>query len=281
MLDLFQIIIIIIFIIFLYCVFKISFDDYLDEADVIIDYIFIPNDIPINIHNNINEYNGLNADVHDHAIQRSVQTAFNKLNKWYNNHRNLQISESESINQIKDYIFKGFKGKREIAERAYNTIRTMQKLNGYLVSLKAHEIKILSVVWSRIKDPLNADVQDEIANNLVELLSDSTINLDNAYCLTGRVTRIIQSLESIDAEDIVNIISSDSIHLELKNKVPNLRDQYLSSHSMLKAYEQGDENVEDNVKQYVKQQLTVDYLDSKLLTPHAFDKIVTPYLNQL
>ena len=65
------------------------------------------------------------------------------------------------------------------------------------------------------------DKQD-LTDNLIRQLSEASLTLDQSRCLSGRIARIIQSLEAIDAENIVNIASSEDIRRELSDKVPVL-----------------------------------------------------------
>lgn len=249
-----------------------------DQANIVIDFIAGNNGYIID--NRPREM----VDVHDHTTQETLIKSYNKLHQWSNEH-NIKIDPDQTISEIKKLLFSGeLDLSLDKRERAYNTIKTINKVNGYIVSIDAREKDVLSLVWARIHDPVNASVKDQIVNNLFELLADSSINTDNTYCLTGRVTRMIQSLESLDTEEIVNISSSTVINRELQDRVPALIKQYFDGDAgKYEAYNKGDmkeENI-NVIREWVDNKLRQDYLHSGLLTDTQYQRITREYLEAI
>lgn len=202
-------------------------------------------------------------DVHDHTVQESLVKSFSKLSE--------KISRAnDSTEEIKKAIFEYGKTDVEMAERAYSTLRTIMKYNGKLSSINTDELTVLNMVWARIMDPVNEKVKQDLTDNLIRQLSEASLTLDQSRCLSGRIARIIQSLEAIDSENIVNIASSEDIRRELSDKVPVL----------IAGYTEDLDNTE-KLKQFVDMELRKDYVETKLLTEAEYLRIVKDYLEAI
>jgi len=203
------------------------------------------------------------VDVHDHAIQESVKLSIGKLRGWFSSLPPAKVLRSEQVlDQIKEYLFGEYQESHKNKEKTYSTLRTIERVNGTLSAADITELEVLSMVWHRIIDPVNHDVQRELKDNLLELLADSSIKVDNPYCLVGRITRMIQSLQSLDREDIVNIRSTDILAKELQNKIPMLRDEFFQQpggEELRVQYEEGTDNVAAELQSYVRQKILSDY----------------------
>jgi hypothetical protein len=222
-------------------------------------------------------------DVHDTVIQSSFTVSYQKLNEWKTDNPSLIISDKDAIKQIKEELFKI--NDIEKIDAIYSTLKTMIKFNEYIISVNCSEIDVLTLVWSRINDPVNKSVKTELVENLFEQLYDSNIDheTDHSRCLTGRVTRIIQSLESLDKEDIVNIVSTSSIKREISDKIPLLIKQMYESWTpeQINQYEDNDDRLTNDMKHYIYDQFKKEYVDRNIITKTSFNKIIEPYINEL
>jgi hypothetical protein len=219
------------------------------------------------------------TDVHDHDIQTSLKLGISKLDAWYKT-IDVPLTKEQTLKQIKEFIFDKYEGKYEEKEKAYNAVRIVEKSNGRLSSINKTELDVLLMVWQRIRDPVNKAVADELKNNLLGSLSDSIVSTYNSYCLVGRITRIVQSLQSLDIEHIVNIKSKDVIEKEIQGRIPILISDYFSiNKNEQEAYDNGDNNVARGLQAFVKEQLSMDYKDTDVIASH--NKLVDSYLNEL
>lgn len=246
-----------------------------DHADIIID---------VHPEIDIGTIHDPSTDVHDSYTQDSLIKSYNALKTWHLTVSNA-ITSDETISDVKKYIFKEYRGDMNSAEKAYTSLRTIEKVNGFVSAINANEKDVLMMTWSRINSNINSDVRLDLADNLVELLSDSSINLDNSYCLIGRVTRIVQSLESMDVENIVNITSTDSLKHELSNKVPLLIKEYFNENpSQKEIYENPDSNKESvndtvlSLKKFVRNILQLDYKFTNANVERRFYSIIDEYV---
>jgi hypothetical protein len=227
---------------------------------------------------------GQHNDVHDHDIQTSLRQGIEQLIKWYKT-VDIPLTKEQTMKQIKEFIFNKYHGKYEEKENAYNAVRTVELVNGKLVSTNKTELEILMMVWQRIRDPINKDVADELKNNLLGSLSDSMVNtgrdnMYNTYCLVGRVTRIVQSLQSLDVENIVNIKSVDIIAKEIQDKIPVFIEKYFTLHADEQtAYDNGDNDIAKKLQHYVNTQLRSDYKDTDIMDKHK--KLIDSYIDEL
>lgn len=220
-------------------------------------------------------------NVHDHEIQNSVIKAVVRLKRWYEDN----ATDTDVLAQIKEHIFNGYNGRYTVKENAYSTVRTIERVNGYMQNIDIRELDLLKIIWTRMSAPLNAEVSSALKDNLVELLADSTIRVDNPYCLTGRITRMVQALESIDAEGIVNITCTDNVKDEIAQKVPLLIENFFEDRPDDKdAYDRGSDRADSIAQELhnaVDAELRRDYLDTDILTEAKFKEIVAPYLEEI
>jgi len=205
------------------------------------------------------EIAGQGVDVHDHTVQNSLTSSFKALKTWYDTSPpNVNVT----LSNIKSAVFSS-KLDINIVEKAYSTLRSIEKINSNISSIGTDELTVLHIVWARINDPINAAVRNDLLENLVYQLADAAVNLDMSRCASGRVTRIIHALEAIDSENIISITSTDSIRRELNNKVPLLINKHDGKH---------------NIVDLIDKELRADYVDTKLLTDEMYDSLVKEYL---
>lgn len=219
-------------------------------------------------------------DVHDTDIQKSLRNGISELVKWYNR-VDVPLAKADVMKQIRKYIFDEYDGTYEEKERAYNTLRTMESTNGMLASVDRTEMQILMMVWQRIRDPVNQSVSMELKNNLIGALADANIRTTyNAYCLVGRVTRIVQALESLDTENIVNIKTKSIIKKEIQQKIPVLVDSFFEDNGEdREAYDDGDDEIAERLQHHVRDKLEEDYTGTTVMNDHR--NIIESYLEEL
>jgi predicted transcriptional regulator len=125
------------------------------------------------------------------------------------------------------------------------------------------------MVWARIQDPINEKARPDLIVSLIRQLAEASMTLDISRCVSGRIARIIQSLEAIDTEDVVNIASTEDIRRELSDKVPAL---------LARVADQDDTKY---LKDFVDKELRKDYVLTDLLTETEYTKIVKDYLDAI
>ncbi len=199
------------------------------------------------------------VDVHDHTVQNSLTSSFNALKTWYDK----ETRPRYSMSAIKSAIFSSG-SPVDTVEKAYSTVRSIEKINSKISSIDTDEVTVLQMVWARINDSVNNKVRADLVDSLIRQLADAAVNLDMSRCASGRVTRLIHALEAIDTENIISITSTENIRRELGDKVPLLIAKY-----------EGNTNIVD----LIDKELRADYVESKLLTPTVYESLVKDYLD--
>ena len=213
-------------------------------------------------------------DVHDHTVQASLVKSFEKLKETAT-----FVASTSFKEEIKKAIFEYAKRDVDVSERAYSTLRTMIKYNGRLSSIDTDELTVLEMVWSRIHDPVNSKVLDDLKDSLICQLAEASMTLDLSRCLSGRVARVIQSLEAIDAENVVNIASTEDIRRELSDKVPLLINNYYENGATDE--DEDEDETEAKIRDFVDNELRKDYVLTNLLTETEYVKITKDYLDAI
>lgn len=239
-----------------------------DQASIIIDVL------PVDTETDV-EVQVYKDDVHDHAIQKTVKLSYEKL-KLSSLSLSSVLDPVKALSEIKSYLFNSYNGDVAIKERAYSVLRTMERYNEKLNYLGngVSELNILALVWARIHNPVNHGVRDELLNNLMDELADASATLDSSRCVSGRIARIIQSLESLDSENIVNIASTSSLKVELGNKIPLLIKSFLKHKQLEEKYNQGDKTTENMVRDFVRDSLLTDYVNTDLMSKEIIDEFL-------
>jgi hypothetical protein len=242
--------------------------------------------------NNNEENNNDAQNVHDTSIQSHILNCINRLkeDKYV---AKMSLSTNELINEIKKYIFNEYKGAEDKKEKAIISLNKMKKINGQISKLNMTEIDILKLVWNRINNPINAANITNLKDNLVLELADSMIDDDNVYCVQGRASRIIQSLECSDAENIINLKPIWIIKEEIgtlfgkyRNKIyEKLNDTQKTIYNKTSNISKYEEKVINNINNImynkINEILRKKYLDTQIINEQQYLKITQPYFDAL
>ena len=227
------------------------------------------------------------TDVHDNTIQQSIVLGITALKQWYSQMYGTKPFEPSAIDDIKEYIFNGYDGSYKNKEAAYSTLKSIQSINGLHHNINMHELDVLLLVWLRICDPVNIEVIKDLKSNLVESMADGTVTIDSPYCLTGRITHIVQALESIDRGNIVNIKSTDSIKDEISSRIAHLRTDFFNKHKSLETLYNNDSEdeptrlVNEQLKSFINNTLREEYILTNIITEITYSKITVPLFDEL
>lgn len=129
-------------------------------------------------------------NVHDHETQSDIRNIASRLNI----NRTSNVVPDEILNYI--LVCEYGADKKNKAIQALDTIRD-HGIN--IVAVNATEQQILSAVWNRAHEPINADNAENIRMAIVDALA-SCIENERPVCSTGRSTRILASLCLLDKD---------------------------------------------------------------------------------
>lgn len=150
------------------------------------------------------------------------------------------------------------------------------------------EKDVFNLVWSRINDPINSDRKQEMIDIFAQNL-ESGIEHGMVVCSTGKIMRMIGSLDAIDKENISNLRPEWAIKEEIAQTAANIRNNIVKEipDDKKEAYEALDptpeqqivvENVTNTMKDKFVESVQEEYVKTNILTKHAADAMMAPYL---
>ena len=147
-----------------------------------------------------------------------------------------------------------------------------------------HESDVLTRVWNRIHEP--GRFSSEISQNLRETMFDELADMQEhgaTVCPTGRVTRLIDTLNGVDDE--VSIKPTYAINEEMMNKSSAIRDRLFAekSEDEQTQLEAGtsprQEEFDQMLKDTIIKELKKDYVDTKILTQSKFNTEIKKWID--
>lgn len=170
-----------------------------------------------NLNNNPNQIINDNQNVHDNGVQRTVHNTCNLLKEK----TDLNISIGETEKQIKNLIMlEEDKKKQQDLLRVFETMSSPSSKLIYNTGLNENET--IHLIWNRIQNNKDIEKKQQMEKNLLQSFLDS-IEGNEMVCPTGRVNRVIDSLNKID--ECVNIKPSWAIKQEMLQKASQIRQE--------------------------------------------------------
>jgi hypothetical protein len=191
-------------------------------------------------------------NVHNKTVKRTAKMAIETLKLA---DRGVYSIES-MLDEIEDYLNE--KEKELPREDARQALKSINKMDSTYQTAQIPEREVLRLVWERINHPINAKNIEQLKENFVNQLADCCRDEKSVHCCEGRITRILQSLQNSDAEDIVNLRPMWAFKEEIENKISKYRQKLLQKTPQ---------------KYHLDEKLTLDDLDRELLS-HFNDCLV-------
>jgi len=206
-----------------------------DDNDRIIHQVIRPHPqmaqrINNNNNNNNNNYKNDMQNVHDHGVTNILKSNIDMM-KTNNKIPNSEIDTT--VESVTDSILNHSELSDNVKANALTVIENLNNVKHDTYNLTEQEA--LHLVWNRIQN-----VKDEtLKNNMIETLSkqlDSGIEHGHIVCSSGKIARIIGSLDGID-NNIENTRPIWAIRAEIGNLASKLRNNKKEfEHSVKKTY---------------------------------------------
>lgn len=179
--------------------------------------------------------------------------------------------------------------------RKYKSVTVLDKIEtNELPMTNMHEMKevdILNLVYNRINAPVNQTRRNDLMESLIDQLCDG-FGTASPVCATGRASRILSSLDAMDAEEIVTLKPKWAIKQELLNKAPKIRDTMVEAKGeefktmFNKASHTPEEEVSieaftNDFKNNLRSEYKKDYVDSGLLTQEDLDTELNGWIDAI
>ena len=263
------------------------------EGDIVrnneVNFIFTDDPLEEVVLNHGGQIRNDSQNVHDSDVSKSTLSSLSKIKK-INSHQNCNKDFEICQTEVMDSLFSD---KYSSTEKE-NAIKLMDSLHRFKHSrYNDSEKGIFKEVWNRINSKDNEVNKDELVTSFIKGL-DSGIEYDIPVCSTGKIVRMISSLEKLDNNDIVNIKPGWAFDKEISDMVVNTREKMLkdkgdSFEQLYNGYNPdvkngNNQDVEmfiDEVKNNVKRKACDSYVNSDILTQKELDIKLEPYLDNI
>lgn len=228
-------------------------------------------------------------NVHSSTVQNA---AINKLKAIESNTNSNIISNDFEANKKAFMSTLSSSENNDIDVNINNIERVLSSLNeGKHSRYGKSEIDVFNIVWSRVNDPINADRKQDMINILAQNIS-SGVEHDAVVCSTGKIVRMIGSLDVIDAQPLPELKPEWAINEEIASAAAQIRNKVLenSTTDERSAYEAASptdvqkeiaQKLSNKMQEDLKQKCIGDYCDSGLMTRSALDSKLTDYLENM
>jgi hypothetical protein len=169
----------------------------------------ITNEIPNNPQN-----------THDHSVVQTVTKSISNLLRVTPMNQDVSTSLIDIRNRIKSHS----KISDQQKKYALMTLDRIEKNDEYMSNTGMKESEILNLVWNRLhtQDIREQGNQEQGIENLIKELCES-VEHDQVMCSTGRVNRIVDSLNIIDP--LVEIKPVWALNQEMMTKAAKIRQE--------------------------------------------------------
>ncbi len=240
--------------------------------------------------------NGRNADlnvndrqnVHNSTVTKHLVDSINKLLKKEEDNKVTPLPITQIYHEIRQYLISST---HEQSNKALDVLDYMNNLNGLHTSSGLREMEILRLVWQRMNHPVNENNLDDLKESILLQLADCKPNTV-VMCVTGRVTRIIQSLQCVDAEGLVDLKPLWAIKEEIENYFTNYADKliermpenYQEAFNAINRTKDQEHLVDKFNKCLIKnleKRFKLSYLDTKILTEKQLNDLTRPHYDNI
>ena len=228
-------------------------------------------------------------NVHDTTVQNYLVSIIAKLKKAmpFN-----PLTEAEVVDEVVEYIYSKFQGTSKLKDRARSALRKIQTNNVFIHKLNLNELKVLQLVWMRIVSDINKNNAETLKDNLIQQLADCMVNDKSEYCAQGRVARIIQSLEVLDAESIADIKPLWAVKEEIAtlfgkyrenmiNKLPLKYQQLMQKTELSDKENKAYQEIVEKMAAKIQRRLNKAYVLQGIVKREKLDEITKDYFDAL
>ena len=182
----------------------------------------------------------------------------------------------------KDLINDIIKSKRHID---YNNLNNLIKVldyikinNGFLTKINNSELELLNMIWFVVRN--NIDLVDILINNLIDI----THGDGYFHCLTGRISRILNTLSGIKLSKLtvfknINAETSKENNLDENNLDKNILTQEMLNISSKVRKDLEDLNSDEDLKICIKKKLISVYVDTNIMSLEKLEEYISDWID--
>jgi hypothetical protein len=218
-------------------------------------------------------------NTHDTTLNATVKHTLDKLSES----TKITKTKSESIKELREFVNNYLKG-----DKKSDAIKALDSIERNFIPVShvgKTDSEILTLVWNRIHDDVNNDNRQNIKENLSDYLAEC-VEYGKVCCATGRVNRIVDSLNAVDPD--VQLRSTSMINTELMNKAAIIRNkkyEQLSEEDRKKVDDVNDNDVSTmfnkELKTEINETIKKEYIDSGILRDDVAQKMVGKWIDHI
>ena len=224
-------------------------------------------------------------NVHNKTIRRTAILAIEQLKKSDLDKYTITSAINEIMQIMSEYS-------PQISESAIASLQMIRQIDGSYHPSNIKELEILRLVWERIHHPINTDKVKQLEENFIKELADCNRGDGSVHCSEGRVTRLLQSLQSCDNENIVDLKPMWAFKEEVENKISKYRNKLIrkvpNKYSELEKKIELDDNDRNLMDQFnrclvknLEKRFEIDYIIPKYLTKVELNDMTKVYYESL
>lgn len=220
-------------------------------------------------------------NTHDGMVMETIKNSVDNLRL----DTRLNIDKGTMLRDIQTHIRNMSTGQKQ-----RNALRTLTSLdsNNTISSLNSTDIDVLHLVWNRINDPRNEQQRATMIGNLVNELAEC-VEHDSIVCCTGRVNRIVDSLNMVDKDVVIK--PQWAINKELMDKAAVIREEMLTNHPNIKAAmdklnptteeQQICDTFTDQFKEQLYNVFRKEYIESGIMSEDKLNSCVNGWIDHI
>ena len=224
-------------------------------------------------------------NVHNKTVRRTAVIAIEQLKKSNQN----KYTTTSAIDEIMQTLAED---SSQTSEFAVYALQMILQIDGSYHPSNLKEKEILRLVWERIHHPINTDKVKQLEENFIKELADCNKGDGSVHCCEGRVTRLLQSLQSCDNENIVDLKPMWAFKEEVENKISKYRNKLIrkvpSKYSELEKKIELNDNDKNLIDKFnrcliknLEKRFEIDYIHPKYLTKVELDDMTKIYYESL
>lgn len=238
-----------------------------------------------------------NHNVHNKTIKRTAVMAITNLQKSDQGKYSIESAITELLTFVDTDAVQDLELKASTIDMAKRVIRQIDGMNCLYVTANIRERELFRLIWERINHPINEKIQNQLKENLIKELADCNRAVAGGqklslHCCEGRVTRLLQSLQECDSEQIVNLRPMWAFKEEIENMITKYRQKLLKkSPEIYRQIENKMELNDDDRKDINKfnsclisnlqKRFQTDYIRPGYLTPIELNDLTRTYYESL
>ena len=259
-------------------------DNYINRRYAFIRDLFVFRNIDImdNLDNFRNADMNMNdrQNVHNSALAKYLIASVKKLQEKEQENSITAQPINEIYSEVRQYLISST---HEKSSKALEVLDYMNNMNGLHVGTNMREMEIMRLIWQRMKHPVNNQNINDFKENFMIQLADCKPN-SVVMCVQGRITRIIQTLQCTDGENIVDLKPLWAIKEEIDNyfaayadrlleRIPEKHREAFESLDRTPSQEKLVEKYNDCLKKNLNRRFKISYIDKNILTQKQLDQL--------